>query len=206
MDDLWVLLGDPEKTDTLSCDRTWLSYLHLHGLLMAIAFGILFPTGMLIPRHYRCSGSKAWFITHVTVQLVAVVLSVPVFVIVWFAGASKHPTHLHAIIGILLMLFMLIQPIIGFLRPHIKKGEKKSLSRKIWEIIHRSWGIFVIKLGLLEVSLGVFLILPPSAAWIARIVMLLGWTIDFVVHGIIKCARTYRLDSTYTRTYTKAYM
>ena len=69
LDDLWVLFGDPEETDTLSCDRIWFSYLHLHGLMMAIAFGILFPTGFLIARHYRCSGSKAWFIAHVTIQV-----------------------------------------------------------------------------------------------------------------------------------------
>ena len=159
---------------------------------MAIAFGILFPTGFIIARYFRCSGSKAWFVAHVTVQLAAVAFSVPAFVMIWFAGASKQPTHPHAIIGIFLMLFMLIQPINGFLRPHIKEGEKKFLYRKTWEVIHRSWGI---TLGLLEVSLGVFLIVPPAPVWIVWSIMLPGWIIAFVVHEIINRVRMYHLDS-----------
>lgn len=67
--------------------------------------------------------------------------------------------------------------------------------RKIWEWVHRCWGVFVIILGLLQVSLGVFLIVPPQALWVVWVLMLLAWVVTFVVHEIIKCVRTYCLKS-----------
>ena len=69
MNDLWLLSGDPAETETMSCDDQWFSYLHLHGFLMATAFGILFPTGFVIARYIRCSKSKLWFYFHFTVQV-----------------------------------------------------------------------------------------------------------------------------------------
>ena len=69
LNDLWLLSGDPAETDTMSCDDQWFSYLHLHGLLMATAFGVLLPTGFVIARYFRCSKSKVWFYLHVSIQV-----------------------------------------------------------------------------------------------------------------------------------------
>lgn len=69
LSDLWVLDGDPSQTRSVACDRIWFSFLHLHGFFMAIAFGILFPTGALIARYYRCKASKIWFIVHIAIQV-----------------------------------------------------------------------------------------------------------------------------------------
>ena len=66
-------------TSQYDCDRIWFSYAHLHGLMMAVAWGILLPLGFLIARYYRFLG-KAWIIIHVSLQ---VSLFVPVCVCVY---------------------------------------------------------------------------------------------------------------------------
>ena len=77
--DLWELSGDVNGTSQYDCDRIWFSYAHLHGLMMAVAWGILLPLGFLIARYYRFLG-KAWIIIHVSLQ---VSLFVPVCVCVY---------------------------------------------------------------------------------------------------------------------------
>ena len=74
-------------------------------------------------------------------------------------------------------------------RPHIKKSGEKSLYRIIWEWFHRCYGIIVILVGLTQVSLGVFLIVPPRPVWIIWILMLFAWVISFTVLEVIRCVR-----------------
>lgn len=110
-----MLTGEPESSDDLSgdCPAIWFSYLHLHGILMSVAWGMLFPTGVLIARHYRCGKSQAWLLIHVILQLTALVMSCIAFVIVFLV--SSKPNFPHAIIGIILQIFAIQQPINGFL-------------------------------------------------------------------------------------------
>ena len=150
--DLWELSGEVNATQVYNCDRIWFSYAHLHGLMMALAWGILLPLGFLVARYYRFCG-KAWFIIHVTLQvsvracvrvsvsvslslsvcicvsnlslavslphcpssqITGVLLTITAFVLI-FPATSPTPSHPHAIIGLLLMLLTLQQPINGIL-------------------------------------------------------------------------------------------
>ena len=113
--DVWVLTGDPDSSDDLSgdCPAVWFSYLHLHGILMSVAWGMLFPTGVLIARYYRCGQSHTWLYIHVILQLAALAMSSTVFIMVFLV--SSAPNFPHAIIGIILMIFALQQPVNGFL-------------------------------------------------------------------------------------------
>ena len=95
------------------CPAVWFSYLHLHGILMAVAWGMLFPTGVLIARYYRCGQSQIWLLIHVIIQLTALAMSSTGFVLVFLA--SSKPNFPHAIIGIILQIFAVQQPINGFL-------------------------------------------------------------------------------------------
>ena len=58
--------------------------------------------------------------------------------------------------------------------------------RKFWEWFHFIWGVTIIVIGLVQVTLGVFLIVPPQAVWAVWIVILCGWAITFIVHETIK--------------------
>lgn len=113
--ELWLLTGDPDSSDDLSgdCPAVWFSYLHLHGILMSVAWGMLFPTGVLVARYYRCGQSQMWLVVHVILQLTALAMSSTGFVIVFLV--SGPPNFPHAIIGIILQIFAIQQPINGFL-------------------------------------------------------------------------------------------
>ena len=71
-------------------------------------------------------------------------------------------------------------------RPHIKEDGDKSTYRVCWEWFHRIYGLFVIMLGFAQVSLGVFLIVPPRAVWITWLVICGFWVGHFVVGNIVR--------------------
>jgi len=50
LNDVWILTGEPVSSQDLSgdCPAVWFSYLHLHGILLSVAWGMLFPTGVLV--------------------------------------------------------------------------------------------------------------------------------------------------------------
>lgn len=66
--DLWLLQGVVSEEDILSCSVRWFSYLHLHGIIMYIAWGLLLPLGALMGRYYR-RGWPVWFVVHVLCQV-----------------------------------------------------------------------------------------------------------------------------------------
>ena len=80
---------------------------------MSVAWGMIFPTGVLVARYYRCGQSQTWLVIHVILQLTALVISSIAFIIVFLV--SGQPNFPHAIIGIILIIFAVQQPINGFL-------------------------------------------------------------------------------------------
>ena len=72
-------------------------------------------------------------------------------------------------------------------RPHIKKNGDKTCYRIFWEWFHRIYGISVILIGLTQVSLGVFLIVPPQPVWIVWIIVVFTWVISFTLLEVVKC-------------------
>ncbi len=109
----------------------------------------------------------------------------------------QFPTQL--ILGwstlILSTLFIIFTVPCLYSRPHIQKDGSKSTYRKIWEWIHRIWGLLVVFIGLVQVTLGVFLVVPPVPVWAIWITMLILWVITFVVNEIIRYTRQCRHPS-----------
>ena len=64
-----MLSGDVSQTEEMECNNVWFSYAHLHGLLMFLAFGLLFPLGVTIAKAFKCKKSKVLFIFHVILQV-----------------------------------------------------------------------------------------------------------------------------------------
>ena len=81
--------------------------------MLSVAWGMLFPTGVLVARYYRCGQSQTWLVIHVILQLTALAMSSTGFVIVFLV--SGQPNFPHAIIGIILQIFAVQQPINGLL-------------------------------------------------------------------------------------------
>lgn len=69
--DLWKLevTVDEISTDVpLGCPALPFSFVHLHGVLMAAAWLLFFPTGALIGRYYRWTW-PVWFVAHIVLQV-----------------------------------------------------------------------------------------------------------------------------------------
>jgi hypothetical protein len=77
-------------------------WIHLHGLCMALSWGILLPAGVLMARHLRHK-DPLWFKLHRAVQMTGVTLQLAGFIFV-FVGGPNNPGFAHGIIGILVFL------------------------------------------------------------------------------------------------------
>lgn len=68
LNDVWLLQGDGSNIEVISCTYTWFSSVHLHGIIMYIAWGLLLPFGALMGRYYRWSW-PVWFAIHIPCQV-----------------------------------------------------------------------------------------------------------------------------------------
>lgn len=68
MADVWQLTWTPEDGDEKDCPGPYFSFVHLHGLLMYIAWGLMLPLGALLGRYYRRYW-PVWFVLHIIVQV-----------------------------------------------------------------------------------------------------------------------------------------
>ena len=68
MSELWRLAGDGIDADNYGCPSPTFSFVHLHGTLMYLAWGLLLPLGALVGRYYRWTW-PCGFILHVIFQV-----------------------------------------------------------------------------------------------------------------------------------------
>ena len=68
MSDVWRLTWMDGESDEKDCPGIYFSFVHLHGVLMYVAWGLLLPLGALLGRYYRFCW-PVWFILHIIVQV-----------------------------------------------------------------------------------------------------------------------------------------
>ncbi|PON90234.1 Cytochrome b561 and DOMON domain-containing protein [Trema orientale] len=126
---------------------------NVHGVLNAVSWGILMPTGAIIARYLKVfkSADPAWFYLHVTCQTSAYIVGVAG----WgtglklgsdSVGITRNP---HRNIGIALFCLGTLQVFALLLRP--KKDHKFRL---YWNIYHHSIGYAVIILSIINIYEG----------------------------------------------------
>ena len=86
----------------------------IHGIVLSIAFMILFPAGVTALR----SGSSKGFKYHWVVQSTAMAFAFVGFCLALYFSWGRFFTHPHKIIGEILFLCLVAQPILGW-RHHI---------------------------------------------------------------------------------------
>ncbi|MEW5303909.1 MAG: hypothetical protein WDW36_006556 [Sanguina aurantia] len=166
--DVWMITGGsaamtpPGQGNTVlsGCAHAF-SYPHLHGLFMAVAFGICLQAGWMVARYCR-TADPFWFRFHVSVQTFGLLLAMVAFIVVYVGGAGDPAYFAHGVIGIITFTLTLLQPLNAFLRP-----AHGAYWRTPWEWFHKSSGRVAVLLGLVNVSLGVLLVVPPTGVWIA---------------------------------------
>lgn len=156
--------------DSLSTAFKW------HGALLALSFGLFMPLAILIARLFLADSQRTrvplaeplnsaslvvtvftrpylhrpfWFRTHQAVQLLAVLTSVVAVVVPFAATGTRGLKWTHGVLGLVVLALVLLQPILGFLRP-----KKESQVRRAWYAAHWLIGLTAVGLAWLNIKLG----------------------------------------------------
>jgi hypothetical protein len=139
---------------------SYASLVVIHGALMVLAWGLLLPAGAIIARLAKHKPDGLWFKLHSSIQSVGLLLAIVGF---WIAlqnfGALETRGHAtlnypHAVCGVLTMALGIFQPINALVRPHVSAEISKSITRKIWEVVHKGLGYTTLLLAVATIILG----------------------------------------------------
>lgn len=111
----------------------------IHGSVMVASLGVLMPLGVMMARFLKglpktVDGRDPWFICHRSVQIFASCLAISGFCIALYFTSHNHGKHfncLHSIIGLMVLVVVLSNPIFSVLRP-----PKLHYLRWVWELAH----------------------------------------------------------------------
>jgi hypothetical protein len=130
-------------------------YRAAHGFLMAFAWGLVIPLGIIAARYFKSAGPGCWFVGHQSLVLTGLTMAFAA----WIIGLVKiadgnHQTH--RALGITAMSLALANPLIAAVRPPppAKTGEAKSVRRKVWEAVHMNVGRSAYVIALVNCFIG----------------------------------------------------
>ncbi|CAF1647177.1 unnamed protein product [Adineta ricciae] len=215
LSDLWFLQAAPQAALSAPRSRGCIypfSYYHLHGIFQFFTYGLIFPIGYFVGRHTKTLSIRRPL--HMGLQLFGVACAICGFAFGVHSVRTPswlHFRHPHAIIGIITFILTIIQFFVGligafFIGRHSVKSERLTESghkvtsgtfaydkwggEGLWRIAHRIIGSLVLALGLVNISLGVFLAVLPLAVWIIwyiwlgfLVLLLVGFEIISLVSG-----------------------
>jgi cytochrome b561 len=97
------------------------------------------------------------FHLHRIFNIVGLALATIGIAVAWSQFDSLPSTDLHKVLGVTVMVLGWFQPVNAFLRPHThdaSAGEKRTLVRFAWELLHKVIGSGTISLGIVVIFLG----------------------------------------------------
>lgn len=169
--------------------------LYVHGIFMLIAFAIFVPLGAFIARYMRLlTSSPKWFALHAVVQPIAVFLAW-VGIIFAILGAQNKPTHVHAVMGICLMILASLQVLGGL--PFIRPNPNAGLKRQIWSTFHHVGGWLACSFGLFNCFIGLLLLVVPVGIWVSFIAFTAVLVLAAIVLEVRRLSRRDHKDSRY---------
>ncbi|GAQ79917.1 hypothetical protein KFL_000410160 [Klebsormidium nitens] len=122
------------------------TYYKAHGWMMWVAFGVLFPLGIMTAR-YGKRWDPYWFWAHVGIQILAVCVATAAGGIA--LARFKSGPLLHKNVGLSVLILIWIQPVLGLLRPH-----KGTLLRLPWFFLHWLLGTTAVVLAWINIFWG----------------------------------------------------
>ncbi|KAH6632150.1 hypothetical protein F5144DRAFT_244011 [Chaetomium tenue] len=127
-----------------------MDYRRIHGILAATAMVVLFPVGSIIMR--VVPGRFAVWV-HAGFQMLA--WAVYVAAVGMGIYLFENPdTRYHPIIGLVLLVLLIVQPVVGFIHHRVFKKVQK---RQVWSYVHLTFGRVGISLGIINGGLGLYL-------------------------------------------------
>jgi len=180
--DVWYLTGQSTLGRRFKCQGNT-NYRMIHGILMFIAFGVIFPPSMLLARFGKDSflprlrEKSPWLWTHAIVNIFGSLVSIPALVLAIVAVNTSHWTSIpHAYLGIIAFAFVMFNPIWGAVRP-----DKESSGRAPWAYVHLWIGRLAIILGFINMLLGILMIRASVVILALYIVYAALFLIIFIV-------------------------
>ncbi|CAF1224830.1 unnamed protein product, partial [Didymodactylos carnosus] len=186
LNDLWFLQAASQDALNAPVSRGCVypfSYYHLHGIFQFFTYGVIFPFGFIVGRHAPVTNTRK--LLHMFLQIFGFLLAICGFAFGVHsvrAPSWLHFKHAHAIIGIITFILTIIQFVVGLIgamfvkrsNGNVKKKEVsiKKVNQeewrgyKPWRLAHGLLGTLVLLLGLINISLGVFLAVLPLPVWI----------------------------------------
>ncbi|KAF8019024.1 hypothetical protein BT93_H3795 [Corymbia citriodora subsp. variegata] len=145
---------------------------NVHGVMNAVSWGILMPTGVLLARYLKVfkSANPAWFYLHVTCQTSAYAVGIAGWVTGLRLGDAGGGSNIgtHGNIGMALFILGTPQVFALLLRP---KQDHKY--RFYWNVYHHSCGYTAIALSIVNVFIGLDL-LDPTKVWKQTYIVILA--------------------------------
>jgi len=132
----------------------------VHGIMMYLAFGFLFPFGISWAR-YGQDGTKRWYTLHKTIQgttsmflLAAIILAV---VLVWSSKDIRTmvDSSWHPILGFIIVGLGITQLLFAIFHPKHKPGKSKTNLRLFFEYFHTWTGRIILILGWINAYFGI---------------------------------------------------
>jgi len=180
--DMWYLLGQNYAGRRFKCVSN-INYRMIHGILMFVAFGFIFPNTMALARFGKDSflprlrEKSPWLWVHSILNIFGCIVAIPGLVLAIIAVNTAHWTSIpHAYLGIIAFAFVMFEPIWGFIRP-----DKESDKRPGWAYVHLWVGRLAILLGFTTMMLGILMIRASIVIFALYIVYMALYFIIFIV-------------------------
>uniref|UniRef100_A0A3Q3MXM7 Putative ferric-chelate reductase 1 n=1 Tax=Mastacembelus armatus TaxID=205130 RepID=A0A3Q3MXM7_9TELE len=165
--------------------------LKAHGALMLIAWMTTGSLGMIVARYlkgmakgHKLFGKDVWFLVHVAVMSVTVAATIIAFILA-FSFAKEWSGGAHPVLGCLVMILSLLQPIVALLRC----GPQHSL-RFLFNWSHALNAVAIKALAVAAIFTGLNLIDSSTNQWLMKVMGgLIGWEALFYIflEGHWKC-------------------
>ncbi|KAG0055500.1 S-methyl-5-thioribose-1-phosphate isomerase [Gryganskiella cystojenkinii] len=159
--------------------------LKAHGIMMATAFLLFFPTGALLARFF--SHRESIFMFHRPIQVTGFITVIAAFICIIVAVYKKpsgpQPASSHSTIGFFLVLALFLQVAMGIFIFHAYDPErdprtKTAKAHRIFTWGHKGWAYVVLLTGLAQVDLGI----EKYGAWPLKTESI--WYVYYVLIGI----------------------
>ena len=151
---------DLQSNTDLGASEDELVRIKAHGGLAIMAWLCVINIGYIIARYYKplWSGKKVlgadiWFLIHRIMMVSGAVLAITSFGVIiqgHFHVGENNFEKAHPYIGVLVFCFVIINPILGILRP-----DKASKYRPVFYWFHYCIGVVVIVLALTNIYIGI---------------------------------------------------
>nr|XP_015830017.2 putative ferric-chelate reductase 1 [Nothobranchius furzeri] len=141
-----------------------------HGTLMLIAWMTTGSLGMMIARYFKgmakgvnLCGKDIWFVVHVTLMIVTVSATIIAFILT-FVYNMGWAEGVHSVLGCLVMIFSLIQPLLALMR-----CAPQHPQRFLFNVAHSFIAMAVKGLAVAAIFTGLQIVDTTTSQWMVKL-------------------------------------